>query len=152
MKTTITHPIYGRIEYDSGKDNVSVQRGDLAERIKWMLRPENERLLGQGIRRDQFIEACALLGILFGARTIKTTSQDKPGVKTIIESSIYGRITHDDETDRVTVQRGPPERKLSREPAWHHRSGDVPTSYLRHLSRGPRPLAASSIPNRWRRP
>jgi hypothetical protein len=67
MKTTIIHPIYGRIEYDSGKDRVSVQRGDLAERIKWMLRPENERLLGHGIRRDQFIEACAVLGVLFGA-------------------------------------------------------------------------------------
>jgi hypothetical protein len=92
---------------------VSVQRGDLAERIKWMLRPENERLLGHGIGRDQFIEACAVLGILLGARSIKTTSQEEPGVKTIIESWIYGRITHDDETDRVTVQRGQLAERIS---------------------------------------
>src|SRR6266567_7195977 len=31
-----------------------------------MLRPENERLLGHGIGRVQFIETCAVLGILFG--------------------------------------------------------------------------------------
>jgi hypothetical protein len=113
MKTTITHPIYGRIEYDSGKDKVSVQRGDLAERIKWLLRPENERLLGHGVGRDRFIEACAVLGILFGAKSIQTTSLEEPGVKTIIESSIHGRITHDDETDRVSVQRGQLAERIS---------------------------------------
>lgn len=77
MKTTITHPIYGRIEYDSGKDKVSVQRGDLAERIKWMLRPENERLLGHGYWPSRFCRACEILGLMQGHPKI-TTRGERP--------------------------------------------------------------------------
>jgi hypothetical protein len=33
MKTTIEHRVFGRIEYDSGEDKVSVQKGDLTERM-----------------------------------------------------------------------------------------------------------------------
>ena len=80
-----------------------VQHGDLAERIKWLLKPENARLLGHWLRPNRFIEAWAGLGILFGARKITTSGKEEHRVKTTIEHSIYGRISHDDETGKSRI-------------------------------------------------
>ncbi len=127
-----------------------VQHGDLAEHIKWLLKPENARLLGHWLRPNRFIEAWAGLGILFGARKITTSGKEEHRVKTTIEHSIYGRITHDDETGKVTVQRG----DLAERITWLLKPknddflghGYYPNVYL-----SSRPFSASSFPISIRR-
>jgi hypothetical protein len=47
-------------------------------------------------------------------------------MKTTIEHELYGCITHDDETDRVTVQRGDLEERLSSVPPVSSFSGIAP--------------------------
>ena len=37
MKTIVEHPLYGTLTYDTGTDKVTVQKGDLAERLTWVL-------------------------------------------------------------------------------------------------------------------
>jgi hypothetical protein len=104
MMTTIQHPIFGWIEYDSGEDKVSVQRGDLAERMEWLMKPENRQLLGRGYWPDTFIRVCEVLGIMQEAEAIKTEGEQELHAKMIIEHRLYGRITY--EKGRVSVQRG----------------------------------------------
>jgi hypothetical protein len=105
METTIRHPIFGRIKYNHETSRVTVQHGDLAERISWLLRPKNVHLLGNGDFPDRFIRVCEVLGLMQNAKSVKTEGEEPPHVKTIIEHSIYGRITYDGETEVVTVQR-----------------------------------------------
>lgn len=130
MKTVIEHEIFGRISHDSGKDKVSVQRGDLAERIEWLLRPENKRLLGHRIGPDRFIEACAVLGILLDPPKITKTSEEPPGVKTTIEHSIYGQIQYDDRTGKVSVQRPDVAERIT----WLLKAGKQPPPRTRLLA------------------
>jgi hypothetical protein len=113
MMTTIQHPIFGWIEYDSGEDKVSVQRGDLAKRMEWLMNPENQHLLGRGYWPDTFIRVCEVVGIMQEAESIKTEGEQELHAKTIIEHRLYGRIIYDDETGKVTVQHGQLAERIS---------------------------------------
>jgi hypothetical protein len=64
VKIIVTHPIYGRIVYDYGQAKITVQRGDLTERLTWLMKPKNEHLLGPGYHPYPFLRACQLLGIM----------------------------------------------------------------------------------------
>jgi hypothetical protein len=77
MKTTIQHPIYGRIEYDDETDQVNVLRRDLAERITWMLKPKNSHLLGHGYYPDTFLRACEVLGITQAPRRSRPPAKNR---------------------------------------------------------------------------
>jgi hypothetical protein len=77
MKTIIQHPTYGRIEYNDVTNRVTVQRRDLAERITWLLKPENDRLLGHGYWPSRFCRACEALGLMQGHPNI-TTRGERP--------------------------------------------------------------------------
>lgn len=58
MKTTLQHPIYGRITYNDETKVVTVQRGYLAERITRLLKDKNAHLVGHGYWPDRFIRVC----------------------------------------------------------------------------------------------
>jgi hypothetical protein len=88
MKTTLQHPIYGRITYNDETKVVTVQRGYLAERIAWLLKDKNAHLVGHGYWPDRFIRVCEVLGIMQYAESVKTEGEEEPHVKTIIEHSI----------------------------------------------------------------
>ena len=77
MKTTIQHPIFGRITYDDVTERVSIEHGNLAGRIRWLLKPKNSALLGHGYFPDRFLRACEVLGIMHSAQSIKTTRRRK---------------------------------------------------------------------------
>jgi hypothetical protein len=66
MKTTIQHPIYGRIEYNDVTDRVTTQRGDLAEWMTWLLKPRNDRFFGHGYWPSRFCRAYEVLGLMQG--------------------------------------------------------------------------------------
>jgi len=72
VKTTIIHRLYGQIVFDTEADRVTVQRGDLAERLTWLLKPKNVHLLGPGYYPDRFLRACQVLGITEGIENIET--------------------------------------------------------------------------------
>jgi hypothetical protein len=72
MKTTVIHQFLGRITYDTQTDQVTVQRGDLEERLTWLLKAKNEELLGPGYYPDPFLRACEVLGIAQGIENITT--------------------------------------------------------------------------------
>jgi hypothetical protein len=76
-KTIIQHRLYGRITCDDETGRVSVQRGDLAERLSLLLKPENYRLLGHGYWPSRFCRACEVLGITEGVSKV-TTSGEEP--------------------------------------------------------------------------
>jgi hypothetical protein len=69
VKTIIEHSIYDRITHDGETDRVTVQRGQLAERISWLLKPENDRLRGHGYYPNYFIRPCEVLDIILGPRS-----------------------------------------------------------------------------------
>jgi len=52
MKTIIEHQVFGRMEYDTARRKLTVEKGDIADRIAWLLKPENEHLLGGGYIPD----------------------------------------------------------------------------------------------------
>jgi hypothetical protein len=51
--TTIQHSLYGKITYDSETGVVTVQKGDLAERLTWLIKPRNAHLF-EGYYPDKF--------------------------------------------------------------------------------------------------
>jgi hypothetical protein len=77
MKTTIQHSLYGQITYDTQTGQVTVQKGDLAERLTWLLKPKNYHLLGTGYHPGEFLRACQVLGISEGVESIKTEGEPK---------------------------------------------------------------------------
>jgi hypothetical protein len=78
MKTIIENTIYGRITYDDETKAVTVQRGDLAERITWLLKDKNAHVLGHGYWPDRFIRVCEVLGIMQHAESVKTEGEEEP--------------------------------------------------------------------------
>ncbi len=75
MKTTIEHEIFGRMTHDSGTDKVTVERGDLAEQITWLLKSKNQHLLGTGYWPNDFIRACEVLGIMEWITSVKSDAE-----------------------------------------------------------------------------
>jgi hypothetical protein len=55
---------------------VTVQRGDLAERITWLLQPKNDDLLGHGYYPNYLIRPCEVLGIMLGAKSTTTEGEE----------------------------------------------------------------------------
>lgn len=53
--------------HDDETGKVTVQRGDLAERIAWLLKLKNDDLLGHDYYPNYLIEPYEVLGIMFGA-------------------------------------------------------------------------------------
>ena len=76
MKTTIENSVYGRITYDEETNRVSVERGDMAERLTWLLKEKNTHLLGHGYWPDKFIRVCEVLGIMQHAESVKTEGEE----------------------------------------------------------------------------
>jgi hypothetical protein len=60
MKTIDKHPLYGRLVYDSETDKVTVSKGNLAERLTWLL--NHQEMLGPGYYPNAFLRACEFLG------------------------------------------------------------------------------------------
>ena len=79
MKTTVTHPLYGKISYDTGTGEVRAQKGDLAERLTWLVHHQDQ--LGGGYYPNAFLRACELLGVIGGEldSEIKTEGEIDPG-------------------------------------------------------------------------
>lgn len=77
MKTTITHTFYGQITYDTQTGKVTVQKGDLAERLTWLIKPKNYHLLGTGYHPSEFLAACKVLGISEGVEKIEVEGEPK---------------------------------------------------------------------------
>ncbi len=84
MKTTIDHNLFGKITYDDSTGQVSVQKGDLAERLTWLLKPKNSALLGQGYHPDRFMAAVHALGIASGIEDVK-----REGEYELPEGAVY---------------------------------------------------------------
>jgi len=59
---------------------VSVEHGDLTERLSWLLKTKNRHLLGTGYWPNDFCPACDVLGILGGAKSVKSDQKTLPGV------------------------------------------------------------------------
>jgi hypothetical protein len=78
VKTTIQHPLYGQIVFDTEADLITVEHGNLAERLTWLLKPKNVHLLGPGYYPDTFLRACDVLGILEGVEKITTEGEPSP--------------------------------------------------------------------------
>jgi hypothetical protein len=111
MKTTVEHPYYGTITYDTGTDKVTAQKGNLAEQLTWLMHHQEE-LGGEDYYPHTFFRACEFLGICGGELdvSIKTEGKFTPPpdaeLKMIVEHPLYGTLTYDTGTDKVTVQKG----------------------------------------------
>lgn len=75
MKTTIQHSLYGQIVFDTEANRITVEHGDLAERLTWLMKPKNVELLGPGYYPDKFLQACQVLGISQGIESVKTEGE-----------------------------------------------------------------------------
>ena len=84
MKTIVEHPLYGRITYDTGTNKVTVQKGNLAERITWLIHHQDG--LGTGYYPSAFLRACELLGICGGELDCKITRE---GEHDLPEGSVF---------------------------------------------------------------
>lgn len=73
MKTIVEHPLYGTITYDSGTKKVTVQKGDLAERLTWLMSHQDQ--LGGDYYPNAFLRACELLGICGAELDVKITTE-----------------------------------------------------------------------------
>ena len=73
MKTIVEHPLYGRISYDTGTGKVTVQKGNLAERLTWLINHQDQ--LGGDYYPNAFLRACELLGICGGELEVKITKE-----------------------------------------------------------------------------
>jgi hypothetical protein len=76
MITRVEHPLYGTLTYDSERDQVKVQKGDLAERLTWLL--HHQELLGPGgYYPNEFLRACEYAGIIGGELDSKISISGK---------------------------------------------------------------------------
>ena len=75
VKTTIQHSLYGQIVFDTEANRITVEHGDLAERLTWLMKPKNVELLGPGYYPDKFLQACQVLGISQGIESVKTEGE-----------------------------------------------------------------------------
>jgi hypothetical protein len=85
MKTIIEHPVYGTITYESNTGKVTVQKGNLAERITWLIKHQEE--IPGGYYPDAFLRACEVLGIWGGELDSKITQEGGAGPE--IEGMVY---------------------------------------------------------------
>jgi hypothetical protein len=85
MKTIVEHPLYGRITYDSGTSRATVQKGNLAERLTWLMHHQEE-LGGGDYYPNAFLRACELLGICGGELDVKIS---KEGEFTPPDEAVY---------------------------------------------------------------
>jgi hypothetical protein len=79
FKMIVEHPFYGRLSYDAGTDKVTVQKGDLAERLTWLIHHQDEMPYG-GYYPSAFLRACELLGVSGGELDVHITSEDGPNL------------------------------------------------------------------------
>jgi hypothetical protein len=111
MKTFVKHPLYGRLTYDTGPDKVTVQKGDLAERLTWLMHHQEE-LGGEDYYPYTFFRACEFLGICGGELDVSTKTEGKftpppdAQFKMVVEHPLFGRLAYDARTDKVTVEKG----------------------------------------------
>jgi len=73
VKTIVHHPLYGRLTHDTATGKVTVQKGDLAERLTWLMRHQDE--LGTGYYPNAFLRACELLGVCGGELDVKISTK-----------------------------------------------------------------------------
>lgn len=85
MKTTIDHPVYGKISYENNTGKVTVQKGNLAERITWLMKHQDE--IPGPVTPDVFLRVCELLGLWGGELDVKITREGPEGPE--IEGTIY---------------------------------------------------------------
>jgi hypothetical protein len=118
VRTTVEHPLYGTLTYDTGTDRVTVQKGDLAEQLTWLIHHQDQ-LGGEDYYPYTFFRACEFLGICGGELDVSITTEGKftpppdAELKMIVGHPLYGRITYDTGTDKVTVQKGDLAERLS---------------------------------------
>jgi hypothetical protein len=88
MKTTVEHPVYGTITYDSGTKKVTVQKGNLAERLTWLMNHPDElsALKPGGYYPNVFLRACEMLGIIGGDLKVRV---DTTGEANLPDDATY---------------------------------------------------------------
>jgi hypothetical protein len=76
MRTVVTHRLYGTLSYDDERDKVTVQKGDLAERLSWLM--HHQDLLGEkGYYPNAFLRACEYAGICGAELDVKVSTEGK---------------------------------------------------------------------------
>ena len=75
MKVIIEHPVYGHITYDSGPKKVAVEKGNLAERLTWVMTHLDQYGEKGGYHPNNFLRACELLGVCGGELDVSVKTE-----------------------------------------------------------------------------
>jgi hypothetical protein len=86
VKTIIDHPVFGQITFESDTGKVTVQKGNLAERITWVMHHMDE-MPYKDYYPDSFLRACELLGVCGGELDVEIRNEGPEGPE--IEGMVY---------------------------------------------------------------